>query len=265
MPRPSRKTKILTPKEMRHALKTVKTHRYPEKNSAILYLCFCLGLTAKEVAGLQINHVAKISESGSSFELLERITIPIYEQQNSSVQGSWGYNISLENLKSMILKVAHDARKGIAIDYEEYLPPRKQYEKAARVLPLVTPSLRDSLVDYLSIREHDCRRSDSLLDAPLILSQKGCAYSANTLQDHIKLMLADWAGITDATSLSGRMSLLNHMRKNGISVVDTQQFLGHMFPATTASAELPNLGSESVYFDLGGNTSYNDVLEAYPV
>ena len=69
---------------------------------------------------------------------------------------------------------------------------------------------------------------------PLLLSKKGGAYSPNTLQDHMSMMLHQWANIDRASSHSGRRTLpkkLLHDQHEPLKTV--QQVLGHKEASTT--------------------------------
>ena len=90
--------------------------------------------------------------------------------------------------------------------------------------------LRDALSEYLNSRldkGQKLKPSD-----PLFISQKGGPYSPNTLQEHMAVMLRDWAGIEKASSHSGRRTLItNVIHKQKMSVKVAQKIAGHVNPS----------------------------------
>jgi len=87
--------------------------------------------------------------------------------------------------------------------------------------------------------------------SPLFITQKRGPYSPNTLQEHMALMLRDWAGIEKASSHSGRRSLItNIIHKQKKSVKIAQKIAGHVNPSTTLIYEDP---PEDVLEDALGN------------
>lgn len=86
-------------------------------------------------------------------------------------------------------------------------------------MPLVDKDLRAALTEYLRQR---IEKSSSLKTTdPLFVTQKGGPYSPNTLQEHMALMLRDWAGIEKASSHSGRRSVITnviHKQKKSVKV-----------------------------------------------
>ena len=108
----------------------------------------------------------------------------------------------------------------------------------SRDLPMVDQNLRNALIQYLNLRlvtEGKLKPS-----SPLFITQKGGPYSPNTLQEHMALMLRDWAGIEKASSHSGRRSLItNVIHKQKKSVKIAQKIAGHVNPSTTLIYEEP--------------------------
>ncbi len=101
-----------------------------------------------------------------------------------------------------------------------------------RELPLVDTTLRHAIRDYLDLR----LTQNPILKPtePLIVSQKGGPYSANTLQEHMALMLRQWSGIERSSSHSGRRSLATKLiHDQGEHIKTVQQVLGHQDAATT--------------------------------
>jgi integrase len=253
MSRTKGKTKALTPDQVKHVFAQLKTRRYPEKNKAILMLSFSLGLTAQEIARLRIKDIADTTSNVISV----RDHITIYPRQQSSRHATAmrenhkGYHISRAQFDALISRVAADALQGLTINAADYYPQKQRYQRALRILPLDDKELRDTLFDYLVIRldQDECLSSDQL-SAPFVLTQKKVGYSPNTLQEHMKLMLADWAGISGATSLSGRITRSNNLLKAGVPLREIQQFFGHISASTTALHTAPNCDRNYLVYDL---------------
>lgn len=103
---------------------------------------------------------------------------------------------------------------------------------------MVDRSLRDALTQYLKLRLDKGEKLKP--SSPLFITQKGGPYSPNTLQEHMALMLRDWAGIEKASSHSGRRSLItNVIHKQKKSVKVAQKIAGHVNPSTTLIYEEP--------------------------
>lgn len=103
---------------------------------------------------------------------------------------------------------------------------------------MVDTALREALNHWLEIRiEKGGKLTPS---SALFITQKGGTYSPNTLQEHMALMLRDWAGIEKANSHSGRRSLItNVIHKQNKSVKVAQKIAGHVNPSTTIIYEEP--------------------------
>lgn len=256
MPRPKGKTRVLTPEEIDHAIKQIENHRYPEKNKAILLMSVSMGLTAQEIARIRIQDVAKFAEAKDSFTLLKQITVRPKQQStahdDAMRKNHNGFNVDKEQLNAIIRRVAADALNDKIIKPSDYYPEKQRYQRAIRILPLYCSKLNAALHRYLEIRLKECDQLDlqTFYDIPLFLNQKRKAYSANTLQEHIKLMLAVWAGISGATSLSGRATLTNNLLKAGVPIKDVQKFLGHVSASTTVLYQAPNSETEHLTYDL---------------
>jgi integrase len=98
--------------------------------------------------------------------------------------------------------------------------------------------LRAALNDYLAVRLE--RDPGAKPGDPLFITQKGGAYSPNTLQEHMALMLKDWTGIEKASSHSGRRTLITdviHKQKKSVKIA--QKIAGHVNPSTTIIYEEP--------------------------
>ncbi|MFK7857145.1 MAG: tyrosine-type recombinase/integrase [Granulosicoccus sp.] len=106
-------------------------------------------------------------------------------------------------------------------DYAQVLGKRNG---KTRELPIADADLMEAIQDYLDER----MLSSKMLrpNDPLILSQKGGAYSPNTLQGHISKMLRLWAGIARASSHSGRRTLATKLlRDQGEPLAVVQELL----------------------------------------
>lgn len=103
---------------------------------------------------------------------------------------------------------------------------------------MVDTPLRDALIAYISFRISNGEILKP--SSPLFITQKGGSYSPNTLQEHMALMLKNWAGIEKASSHSGRRSLITnviHKQKNSVKIA--QIIAGHVNPSTTLLYEEP--------------------------
>ena len=103
---------------------------------------------------------------------------------------------------------------------------------------MVDTGLREALEDYLSLRldKHGPLKPTD----PLFLTQKYMPYSPNTLQENMALMLRGWVGVENASSHSGRRSVITnviHKQKKSVKVV--QKIAGHVNPSTTLIYEDP--------------------------
>jgi site-specific recombinase XerD len=256
MPRPKGRTTVLTPSQLEHALAQTEHHRYPEKNKAILLMSFSMGLTAQEIARLRIMDIADVDQHCKSITLLNHMSVHPKKQStphDDEMRNSHkGFNIDKEQFNGIIRRVAADASNGQPINVSDYYPEKQRYQRALRILPLYCLQLRDALVIYFETRIKLSSQSDSteFSKEPLFVNQKKNAYSQNTLQEHMKLMLAVWAGISGATSLSGRMTLTHKMLDDGASMRDVQQFLGHVSASTTVLHKTPNNESGHLAYDL---------------
>lgn len=81
------------------------------------------------------------------------------------------------------------------------------------------------------VREYVFAERPLIADAPLFLSQKGGAFSANTMQKMIGNLYKK-AGI-EASSHSGRRSFATHLIRNGADIYSVQQMMGHSSIQTT--------------------------------
>ena len=88
---------------------------------------------------------------------------------------------------------------------------------------LTNEKLRKVLTEYLEMRK---RNNTYHLDAPLILSQKKCAFTPDTMQKLFARMFQS-VGLDGATSHSGRRTGATNLFDNGVDVRNVQVLLGH--------------------------------------
>jgi integrase len=231
--------------QQRHLFLAIKDHRHPEKNTAIMQISFKLGLRAQEIALLQVKEVAKLNASGTDFKLLEVMSLPAaYTKGADAMKRSKSHyqrktiSFDIESFEKVVRQIEALAKSGADINPENFYPPVKQHKGKSRDLPMVDQSLRDALIQYLNLR---LAKGEKLKpSSPLFITQKGGPYSPNTLQEHMALMLRDWAGIEKASSHSGRRSLItNVIHKQKKSVKIAQKIAGHVNPSTTLIYEEP--------------------------
>jgi len=103
---------------------------------------------------------------------------------------------------------------------------------------MVDKDLLKALITYIQLRLSKGEKFKP--SSPLFITQTGGPYSPNTLQEHMALMLRDWAGIEKGSSHSGRRSLItNIIHKQKKSVKVAQKIAGHVNPSTTIIYEEP--------------------------
>ncbi|MBL4864870.1 MAG: tyrosine-type recombinase/integrase [Pseudomonadales bacterium] len=148
------------------------------------------------------------------------------EPQRTSVR------FNLAKFEKIVRQIEKLAQSGTEINPEDFYPEIKKKGGKTRELPLVDIALRKSIERYLDFRLLE--NPQLKVNHPLILSQKGSAYSPNTLEDHMRTMLRDWTGIDRASSHSGRRSLATKLlHEQGEHLKTVQQILGHKDAATT--------------------------------
>lgn len=251
----SGQARVLSPEQKAHLFKVIKEHRHPEKNAAIMHISFHLGLRAQEIALLQIKEVARLTDRHGGFELKEVLALPkkITKGANAVLRTKNKYNRTSFTISTDAFDkaVEHAFELGLAgadaIDPKKYYPPvKKKSGGNSRDLPMVHRGLRDALEEYIEVRLA-LKRSDKsgnpipvTENSALFITQKGGPYSPNTLQDHMALMLKNWASIEKASSHSGRRTLITDVIHNqGKSVKVAQKIAGHKNPSTTIIYEDP--------------------------
>lgn len=250
MPRKSGQARVLTAEQQRHLFNEIAKHRYPEKNTAIMRISFCLGLRVQEIALLELKEVCSLGPARKTvarfFKLREILKLPASYTKGANATGmsnatrykrkSLTFNI--EQFNNVIKQVQELSKAGADIDPKLFYPPLQNRKGRSRDLPLVDPDLRDALEAYLEVRlanDISAKPSDRLF-----LTQKGGPYSPNSLQNHMGLMLKRWAGVEYASSHSGRRTVLTDVIHNqGKSVKVAQKIAGHVDAATTLLYEEP--------------------------
>lgn len=241
----SGQARVPTSDQQNHLFLVIQAHRHPEKNTAIMQVSFKLGLRAQEISLLQIKEVARLNSVGSGFKLLEIMSLPaVYTKGADAMKRSKTHyqrktiSFNIDTFKKVVKQIEALAKSGGVINPENFYPPIKQHKGKSRDLPMVNQDLRSSLIDYIQLRIDKGEKLKP--SSPLFVTQKGGPYSPNTLQEHMALMLRDWAGIEKASSHSGRRALItNVIHKQKKSVKVAQKIAGHANPATTLIYEEP--------------------------
>ncbi len=241
----SGQARVPTAAQQRHLFQVIQDHRHPEKNTAIMQVSFKLGLRAQEISLLQVKEVAKLNPVGTEFKLLEVMSLPAaYTKGADAMKRSKSLyqrkmiSFDIESFDKVVRQIEALARSGADVNPENFYPPVKLHKGKSRDLPMVDQDLRDALLQYLSLRLGKGEKLQP--SSSLFITQKGGPYSPNTLQEHMALMLRDWAGIEKASSHSGRRSLItNVIHKQKKSVKVAQKIAGHVNPSTTLIYEEP--------------------------
>lgn len=236
---------VLTQQQQCDLFQAIEQHRHKEKNKAIMQISFKLGLRAQEIALLQVKEVARLNSSSSDFTLLEIMSLPAaYTKGSDAMNRSKStyqrnrISFDTESFKKVVKQIETLAKSNAKINPEDFYPPSKKHRGKARDLPMVDKELRTALIEYLRYRISV--KSFLKPSSPLFVTQKGGPYSPNTLQEHMALMLRDWAGIEKASSHSGRRSLITniiHRQKKSVKIA--QKIAGHVNSSTTLIYEEP--------------------------
>ncbi|MCJ8314663.1 MAG: site-specific integrase [Saccharospirillaceae bacterium] len=252
----SGQARVPTIDQINHLFDVIQEHRHPEKNTAIMEISFKLGLRVQEIALLQIKEIAKLNSTGTDFELNEVMNLPA-----SYTKGANALNRSKTQYERKVMSFSKDsfdkiveqitalAQAGVAVNPENFYPPVKKQRGKSRDLPMVDKALRFALTTHLQVL---ISRYGSLQPtSPVFVTQKGGAYSPNTLQEHMALMLTRWAGIEKGSSHSGRRALITDViHKQNKSVKIAQKIAGHVNPSTTLIYDEP---PEEAISDVLGN------------
>ncbi|MBM7425003.1 MULTISPECIES: site-specific integrase [Spongiibacter] len=241
----SGQARVLTAEQQDHVFDVIQHHRHPEKNTAIMQISFKLGLRAQEIALLQVKEIAKLNPSGTEFKLLEVMSLPAAYTKGADAMGRSQsryqrktVSFDVASFNQVIRQIEALAKAGADVNPEDFYPPVRKHRGKSRDLPMVDAGLRGALAEYLRLR---IDKSGTLMpSSPLFITQKGGAYSPNTLQEHMAVILRHWAGVEKASSHSGRRSLItNVIHKQKKSVKVAQKIAGHVNPSTTLIYEEP--------------------------
>lgn len=241
----SGQARVPTQEQQLYLFQVIQQHRHKEKNKAIMQISFKLGLRAQEIALLQVKEVARLNSSSTDFTLLEIMSLPAaYTKGSDAMNRSKSryerkrISFDIESFNKVVKQIEALAKSNVEINPENFYPSLKKHRGKTRDLPIVDKELRTALMEYLRYRisvESHLKPS-----SPLFITQKGGPYSPNTLQEHMALMLRDWAGIEKASSHSGRRSLITniiHRQKKSVKIA--QKIAGHVNPSTTLIYEEP--------------------------
>lgn len=245
----SGQARVPSVEEQRNLFNVILQHRHPEKNTALMRISFSLGLRVQEIALLQIKEVCRLNPKRKSqpvsYDLHKVMALPAAYTKGAKAQIRSKSNyqrksvsFSVKEFNRILKQVESLAKAGTEINPEEFYPAVKSHKGKSRDLPLVDLDLREALKNYLDVRlskDPDVKPTD-----PLFITQKGGPYSPNTLQEHMALMLRNWANIEKASSHSGRRALITdviHKQKKSVKIA--QKIAGHASPSTTIIYEEP--------------------------
>lgn len=241
----SGQARVLRPSQIDYLFSAIRQHRHPEKNAAIMQISFSLGFRAQEISLLQIKEVAKLGPETTTglrtFTLKEILKLPasytkganaVRPDAKTPTRTASTVKFTKERFNEIVEEVAERAIAGLPVKPESYYPKPAKRSGVSRDLPLTDDDLRAALIAHLEVRLKEdpyAKMSD-----PLFLSQKGVAYTPNSLQKHMRLMLCGWAGIEGASSHSGRRTFATDIiHGQGKPVKVAQRLMGHKEPSTT--------------------------------
>ena len=113
---------------------------------------------------------------------------------------------------------------------KEVLLKRKMTKNSVqRRCYLTNDKLKKVVTQYLDYRKNT---NTYHLDAPLILSQKRCAFTPDTMQKLFARMYRA-VGLDGASSHSGRRTFATKLIENGVAITNVQKLLGHKNVQTT--------------------------------
>ena len=232
--------RVLSVDEFNALLVEISKHRHPEKNTLIMQISFKLGLRVQEMALLRLKEVAEIGPQFSKgYKLKDILVLPkgftkgsraTSKDKSTPVRRS--VRFSLDEFDRVIRQITELAKAGAEINPENFYPAQKAKGGHTRELPIEDPGLKKALADYIDLRL--AKNQQLKPNDPLIISQKNGPYSPNTLQDHMSMMLRQWAGIDRASSHSGRRTLATKLiHEQGEHLKTVKKVLGHKDASTT--------------------------------
>jgi site-specific recombinase XerD len=232
--------RVLSNEQFNTLLDEIQKHRHPEKNRLIFQISFKLGLRVQEISLLRVKEMAELGpEYPMGFRIKDVLVLPkgftkgARAVKRSTAQSDRiSVHFTTQEFNKIIDKVIELTKAGVEVKPEDYYPPQRKHGGKTRELPIVDQDLITAIKDYLLLRISESPNLKP--NDPLILNQKGRAYSPNTLQDHMGMILKQWAGVDRASSHSGRRSLATIMlHEKGEHLKTVQQILGHKNAATT--------------------------------
>jgi site-specific recombinase XerD len=241
----SGQARVPTQEQQQQLFATIQQRRHKEKNTAIMQISFKLGLRVQEIALLQLKEIAQVNSLGTDFKLLEIMSLPAAYTKGADAMGRSKshyqrkrISFDIDAFNKVVKQIEALAKSRAEINPENFYPSVKQHRGKSRDLPMIDNDLRQALIEYLHYR---LSKGEKLRpSSALFVTQKGGPYSPNTLQEHMALMLRDWADIEKASSHSGRRSLItNIIHKQKKSVKIAQKIAGHVNPSTTLIYEEP--------------------------
>lgn len=119
-----------------------------------------------------------------------------------------------------------------AIRHEVMLTTAHTKGGKQRLVYLANKHARRALTDYLSVRS-STERVKPPPNAPLFRSGKGGAFTPNTMQMLCKRLFVA-AGLTDASSHSGRRTFATSLIESGVDIKAVSTLMGHSSVGMTA-------------------------------
>ena len=233
--------RVLNQEQITTLFSEIKNHRHKEKNTLIMQLSFKLGLRVQEISLLRIKEVADIGlQYTKGFKVKDVLVLPkgftkgarATKKKSATEPQRTSVRFTLDEFDKIIRDIEKSTKAGEEVIPESYYPKLKKSGGKTRTLPIVDKQLIGSIQEYLLSRLIQNPKL-KLTDA-LIVSQKGGAYSPNTLQDHMGMMLKKWASVERASSHSGRRGLATELIHNQrVPIKTAQQVLGHKDASTT--------------------------------
>lgn len=215
------RAKVLSPSEQEHLFETIAKHRHPEKNLAIMLLSFKLGLRPTEIALLKVKDAVTLGNGNREFSLnenllLDNARIEAHKKSKKSKLKRQNLSFAPDDFHEIVKQIEDRVRLGEKIRPEDFYPAKAANSETERHIKLDNAQLVRALQDYLKLRLD--KGENITPDCPLFISQKGGTYSPNTLQEHMALMLRDWAGIANASAHSGRNTYEYYKRQLPVRV-----------------------------------------------
>ena len=142
------------------------------------------------------------------------------------------FALGLRAKEMATLKVRDVVTEAGVIRHEVMLTSAHTKGGKQRLVYLANKHARKSLADYLSVRS-GTERVKPPPNAPLFRSGKGGAFTPNTMQMLFKRLFVA-AGLTDASSHSGRRTFATSLVERGVDLKAVQVLMGHAAVSMTA-------------------------------